>query len=339
VTDVSADGSVVVGYEGSSGIYKPFRWEDGVTTYLGPMGDGGAYAVSADGSVTVGGDLHYPPEEGFRWDNGMVTSLGDLPGGSVHTVGLGISADGSVVIGRSASEHGTEAFRWENGQMTGLGDLPGNSFYSLATDISADGSVIVGIGTSGDGVYGREAFRWEDGVMTGLGQPFGPGTDSQAIAVSADGSVIVGCSTDARGFRWDNGVATELGYLPDTRATIPHDVSGDGSIVVGECWPPFYGGAFFWTAEDGMRHLEDVLVDDYGLDLTGWSLTSAEAISDDGKTIIGNGGSSEGGYGWIATIPEPATGILVAVGAAGMARRRRTSYRAAGRVQAPRGRI
>jgi hypothetical protein len=38
-----------------------------------------------------------------------------------------------------------------------------------------------------------------------------------------------------------------------------------------------------------MRMLQDVLVDEYGLDLTGWQLTDANAISADGNTIVGTG--------------------------------------------------
>jgi hypothetical protein len=37
-----------------------------------------------------------------------------------------------------------------------------------------------------------------------------------------------------------------------------------------------------------MRILEDVLVNDYALDLTGWTLQEARGIFDDGLTIVGS---------------------------------------------------
>jgi len=44
-----------------------------------------------------------------------------------------------------------------------------------------------------------------------------------------------------------------------------------------------------------------VLVDDYGLDLTGWKLWKATAISDDGLTIVGSGENPNGETeAWIA---------------------------------------
>ena len=69
-----------------------------------------------------------------------------------------------------------------------------------------------------------------------------------------------------------------------------------------------------------------------GVDLAGWSLASATAISADGFTIVGNGVDPDhpGALrGWIAVIPEPATGGLFGAGlvALGQLRRRRRPAR------------
>jgi hypothetical protein len=60
--------------------------------------------------------------------------------------------------------------------------------------------------------------------------------------------------------------------------------------------------------------------------LTGWTLQQALGISADGNTIVGDGIDPNGlTEGWIATIPEPTTDLLVMAGVLGlaMARRRR----------------
>ena len=63
-----------------------------------------------------------------------------------------------------------------------------------------------------------------------------------------------------------------------------------------------------------MESLEDILVNDCGLDLTGWQLYLATGVSDDGLTIVGYGHNPSGhGEAWIATIPEPATLSILAL--------------------------
>ncbi len=66
-------------------------------------------------------------------------------------------------------------------------------------------------------------------------------------------------------------------------------VSGDGSIVVGISGDK----AFIWDKKHGMRDLKLVLSSEYSINLTDKLLTNAQAISQDGNTIIGVGNPSE----------------------------------------------
>jgi hypothetical protein len=78
------------------------------------------------------------------------------------------------------------------------------------------------------------------------------------------------------------------------------DVSADGSVIVGYGSSDNGREAFIWDATHGMRSLEEVLVNDYGHDPTGWKLRSAEGVSADGLTIVGNGISPDGSWeGWV----------------------------------------
>jgi probable HAF family extracellular repeat protein len=326
-TGVSSNGQVVVGYSSSalSGTgYEAFRWA--ATNGMTALGDlpGGSFssfanAVSEDGLVIVGNSSSSNNNEAFRWTQatGMI-GLGDLPGGSVFSFANAVSADGAVVIGVSSSTlSGTvrgEAFRWTptNG-MFGLGDLPGGNFDSDSYGISADGSVIVGYSSSSNGT---EAFRWTSASgMAPLGDLAGGAFNSIAYGVSADGSTVVGygytATTSHEAFRWTTGSGlAALGFIPCDTQSIARAVSGDGSIVVGD--PQLTQGdcIFIWDARHGTRRLRDVLINDYGLNLTGWTLRQARAISADGMTIVGYGINPSGQTeGWIANLAPPLLGI------------------------------
>ena len=60
-----------------------------------------------------------------------------------------------------------------------------------------------------------------------------------------------------------------------------------------------------------MQSLQDVLTDDYGLDLSGWQLLVATDVTPDGSTITGYENNPSG--------PEPSTGFLVMTGLLGLA--------------------
>ncbi len=55
----------------------------------------------------------------------------------------------------------------------------------------------------------------------------------------------------------------------------------------------------------------ETILESNGVDLSGWKLTNATAISDDGLVVAGWGYDPQGyAQGWIATVPEPRSAHL-----------------------------
>lgn len=312
---LSADGRVAVGRSESVNGAEAFRWSVG--SGMVGLGDlpgadffSEARGVSADGSVIVGTGRSDIGDEPFRWTSeGGLVGLGDFPDANCpgcQRAANGVSADGSVVVGYATGLFNFEAFRWTaEAGMVRLGTF-GDNVQTLAEAVSADGSVVVGRTNT-------EGFRWTaaDG-MVGLGDLGGdlPFPVSETYGISADGSVIVGGARDGAGqdqaFRWTAGSGMEgIGILPGEPFTAAGDASADGSVVVGIARGFFTGrdSAFIWTRDGGMRSVKTVLETDHGLDLSGWTLLAATAVSDDGLTIAGYGINPDSVQeAWVATL-------------------------------------
>jgi len=329
---ISADGSVIVGVSGSNTDWEAFRWtSSGGMSPLGHLsggeGSSDAHGVSADGSVVVGSSDSTNGTRAFRWtQSGGMVGMSGVAGGDFMTMAMAVSSNGSVIAGYgTAGGIAGQAVRWTQGTgLVGCGFLPGET-GSTAYGMSGDGSTIVGFS-------GSQAFRWTAGSgIVGLGFLSG-GTDSDAYAASADGSVIVGygysSTTGTEAYRWTQAGGMQRLYDAQGVNTMmaAYHVSADGSKIVGRTQA---NHAAIWTQSAGMREIKDILVNDYGLNLTGWNLTRGTRISADGSTIVGFGWNPSGQLeSWVADlspVPEP-SGILALggglLGLVGVIRRR-----------------
>ena len=284
---VSADGSVVVGeafdFKNKGHPTDAFMWteQDGIFSMGGTRPNGGlygskAFAISDSGSIVVGSSdrvfqIHYPFA---RWtDSAGWEPLGPpFPDSQEIGFAFAVTPGGSAIVGvANTITSGYQAFLWREGSgYEILGDLPGGSFvHALATGISADGSTVVGYSSSENNTnpYDYEAFRWTAKTgMVGLGDLPGGRFMSEAYAVSRDGTKIYGTSS----------------------TTLPG------------------GRAFVWEEKHGMRQLAAVLAEEYGFDLKGWRLHAVNAVSADGRTLVGGGANPNGqSEAWILTLPSP----------------------------------
>jgi uncharacterized membrane protein len=296
ISGLSFDGEVVVGMSWSDlnplaqGSAYPFRWtrHDGMVA-LAPF-PGNASDVSADGTVVVGRYGLVQPEftaTAFRWS--AATGIRNLEhlGNRGLSHAYSVSPDGRFVGGLSSSGSLTEgrAVRWvDGGSPMELGVQT-----TLPVFVSADGSVAAGSDTT---PFAEDAFRWTaaEGV-TSLG------TSNFVRDMTPDGRVIVGAE-----FRWT--LEGGLSALPFNAEA----VSDDGNVMVGTIFGSTRPGIWF---DGAVVDLQPYLTG-LGLDLTGWTLTTADVISADGMTIAGRGLPPDPSMSgaWVAVIPEPSTWLL-----------------------------
>ena len=314
-TDVSADGSWVVG---SNGTFA-YRWSQ--ATGLQVLGDfpGGldlsiAYAVSGDGNVVAGVSNDSIGQRAFRWTptNGM-QRLGDLPGGSVADFATAISGNGEEIFGRSHSSRGFEGFRWTSANgMVPLEPFPAGRYDEGPLGSNSDGSIVVGWAETSTQLdlpavwYGAEPASALPG-----------GHEDVCYATSEDGSTIVGRGS-WRAVRWVGGMMQRIS--PDTESSEAVDVSSDGHTIVGT--RALGSRSFIYTDAIGFQ--------DFGAFLTAHGVTghesfhlSANAISADGLTVAGTAQYSNGDYqSFIATIPEPPTDAILCAALCALALRK-----------------
>ncbi len=307
---LSADGRVVVGSGTDAAGAVAMRWVDGVPEAIGDLPSGRrathCYSLSPDADFFVGGTLG---AWGFVLSDGALLELTAPVGVGIPDVAAyDVSDDGRMAVGR-ASYFPSSAIRWDDGTPLNLGKLAGSSLGvgAVASGVSADGAIVVGSSDSSSGV---QAYRWQSGVFTALGDLAGGAFASGAADVSADGAVIVGFGTTGTGsvaVRWVNGVIGSLGDLPGGETSaFGLGVSRNGSFVVGRGNTVEGARAFVWDAANGLRDV-NALLESQGVSLEGLALTSAFAVSDDGRTLAGEGfyEDSSGSFAWTARLGEP----------------------------------
>ena len=165
----------------------------------------------------------------------------------------------------------------------------GNSKQSEALGISVNGLKLCGYDYDSTGTNPK-AFAWtvNGGSMTILPQ-YGSDTASQAFVINNAG-VTGGYSTDGTNMK---------AIIWDTTGT--------------------------WDTTGQAKTVRDLLTTaGISVDSNWQALTRVTSMSDDGKTIAGTGKWIDGTTrGWVATIPEPASVLLLTLGGLSLLRRRR----------------
>ncbi len=249
----------------------------------------------------------------------------------------GISNNGSVIVGDVAAGF-IETWTNKNGVL--FFNTFGGGLGDFATGISGDGRTILGNRFGGRFLYpltGTTAAA-RTGVETSS-TPFGI-SDDGAISLLMDNANVYLLRTSPRTrtncamLTFENSVPRAISgngaamialqLTPDRaneavrwsaadglrivgpRSSDPTDISFDGSVIVGKILdplPPFVSSAFVWTSRHGNVNLQLFLTARDVVIPQGWQLTEAVAISDDGRTIAGNGINPAGkNEGWYVTL-------------------------------------
>lgn len=309
---MSKDGSTIATVYGS--IWKPgqsFQPLQGLGSY------GYIYSISENASF-IGGTFEYPDgPESFLWNES--SGYETLNGIYYPTA---VTATGDKVGGMSEN---IQPAVWERGKgVTTLSSIS----YGHITGLSKDGRVAIG-----NNLDNKQFFLWSN--ETGIVSPGVPSNYEQATVwdISADGSIVGGrleFGLRTRPFYWNeqDGYIL-LDYLdPSFLKGAVTGINHDGSLIVGYNAPDYRHIeeeiAFIWDAQNGVRNLQAVLENDFGLNLDGWTLTTAIGLSEDGTTIFGRGIDPDGNFDfWVAEIPEPATLSLLALGGLALLRKRK----------------
>jgi predicted regulator of Ras-like GTPase activity (Roadblock/LC7/MglB family) len=302
-SDMSPDGRFIVGvgtFDEESGSYIWDTVLDTITVLPGPGGS--AAAVSDDGTVVLGSmpDPDDPASEvAAMWTAASGwQSLGYLPNAGAcpsRSNGYELSADGSVAVGLSWDGCSGRGFRWtEATGMTELANLANGG--NRASVVSADGSVIAGFA---QGSSSRTPATWGAG---GSGQLMGLVTDQgEVLGMIEDGSVLVGTMYTGSGgalsaVKWSNpgvsGWTVETigaGSIIGGWAGNAMDMADDGTVVG---FDALLGNRRAWIQPGGTGPLVDLrswVLANGGLVPAGFNLEVPQAISNDGRYIIGHG--------------------------------------------------
>ncbi len=356
VTALSGNGSTVVGSAISpSGGQTAFRWtaQHGFQL-LQPLPGGSesrACSVSFDGQVIVGGATSAPPLQ-WQWNATRWASDGTVQVVSGHeqlpfSLATDISNLGTIAGFRFHSSQGGndvyEGFYWQS--EIGASALPMSGITQAGDEvraISLDDSHVFGNPPWGSYEYGSTV------VWTGFATP-APNVPGY-ISDAANNGIAVGQLKDSGG-HWKpflysaGGTSSSLPILPSdaSRSYLMTGIAADGSRLVGnsvnsyeEAWyvcesfgpdsSHFGIMPLMWASQSEVIHLAKYLSEN-GIEMSGWVLSTAVDISDDGLTILGEGYYHGVYQPFLVTIPEPTTTPVIVMGMILIRRRRQRRRR------------
>lgn len=269
---VSGNGRITWGGSGATLT----RWElgGGVTSFATVLSAGSTVnGISRSGdAVAIGGSV-------WQESTGLV-ALG-FPTGASSVTAAGVSRDLKTVFGTASIGGVGVPYYWSEGEPVEIGNLP-----EYQTGAVVDGSKTGGYATGHCGnQWNYQGFRFSPSGLDSIEFPEGF-IHTLPQAISDDGKTIVGIAYGAnwspvKAFVWREGQGNTL---LDPLASTAHDVSEDGSVIVGEA--AFPDSEYLWNTTLGLTSLRSYL-SAQNVNLKGATSLRNLRLSADGTTIIG----------------------------------------------------
>jgi probable HAF family extracellular repeat protein len=284
-----------------------------LSTTLAP--DGCAAKAINDARQTVGWADINSTQHPVLIDGGTLIDMGSaLQGATGVAYDINNASQATGWIQFIGSNINPSAFRWSNGTATSLGALEGGH-ESWGRGINNHGDVV----GSSDCSSGRHAFLYSNGEMTDLGA-MPNNANSDATAINDNGQVVGMAETgpndigfgETHACTWINGTISDLGTLGGW-VSYAYDINQKGQIVGSAAVMSTDMAAFLY---DGGKMVDlNTLIDPN----SGWTLTEATAINDDGW-IVGRGWNNVNGTSafLLKPVPEPSMLVLMFACAVGI---------------------
>lgn len=291
-----------------------FLYSDGVIQNIGTVN---AYDINNTGQAT--GVLDTGSKgRAFIYSNGSTQDIGSLWWNG-NSQGQGINKSGQLTGYSDTTSNGvSHAFIYSSGSMIDLGTLGGTTSYGF--DINATGQATGTSQTPGD--HEAHAFVYSNGEMQDIGT-LGGWSRGESINDAGDVTGYSWSSGSIHAFYYSNGTMLDLGNLGGFDS-YGYDISNAGQVV-GKVDRAYLqpSRAFMYSMDGGAINLNDLLTPD-----SGWNLTAAYGISDNGNYITGSGiinGEYHAFLLNLSPVPEPETYamMLAGLGLLGAAERRR----------------
>lgn len=323
-TDISADGSIVVG---GFGDHEPvFRWDLNTGAFDNIDGEFVSSAgISDDGSkiaanYVAGDGISYPS----IYQNGAWTPLPPVAGAVPCTDGFGttygsafdISGDGSTVVGLSYGSLGCapdtiRGFKWTS--AGGSVQLPKVNTFARggrASAVSYDGSTIVGFDEASTGF--RRGVVWRNGTASLILTPT-LNWAGEAIDVTRDGATAIGVSaaaTSNQAYRYNvaTHAITQLGNFAGYTQGVASSVSNAVDVITGYSTGSGVPSPVpaIWTSQ---LHWFDfnTFLGAQGIATHGVFVLAANSISADGHVMAGSTYTRFGYVGFALKTPTSVT--------------------------------